>query len=89
MSERSAAVSVVAYMMRQVWVHDYDVVAGRVLQSVQISGSQTQLLLPRTQYDLFGPVYVLQLFGYFLGAIGTVIVDDYDLVIVTTLEKPI
>ena len=50
--------------MGKIRIHYDNEIAGRVFQSVQVSGSQTQLLLARPQHYLLLTIYVLQLFGH-------------------------
>jgi hypothetical protein len=62
--------------MREVGVHDDDIVAGRVLQAVDVGCSQAEFAGARVQFDVQGSDGGDELFGDFLGAVGGAVVDD-------------
>jgi hypothetical protein len=63
----------------EVGVHDDDKVSGRELQAVDVGGAQAEFAGARADLDALGGVGFLQLGGYFLGAVGRAVVDDYEL----------
>lgn len=65
-------------MVAEVGVHDDDEVAGRVLQAVDVGGSQAEFAGARLQFDVFGADGGDELFGDVLGAVGGAVVDDDD-----------
>jgi hypothetical protein len=66
-------------VVREVGVHDDNIVSCRELQAVDVGGSESQLACAGADLDLLGGVCFLELCGYFLGSVGRAIVDDYEL----------
>jgi hypothetical protein len=65
--------------MREIRVHDDDVVARRELQAVDVRGAETQFAGARPDLDALGGVRFLELRGDFLRAVGRAVVDNYEL----------
>ena len=65
-------------MVREVGVHDDDEGAGRVLQTVDVGCSETELARAGVEFYALGGVGFDELFGDGLGAVGRAVVDYYD-----------
>jgi hypothetical protein len=63
-------------VVREVGVHDYYVVAGAELQTVDVGGSEAELACARVEVDMWG-VDFGELLGDGLGAVGRGVVDYY------------
>jgi hypothetical protein len=64
-------------VVREVGVHDYDIVSRRVFEAVDVGRSQAEFAGARMQFDVQGSDGGDELFGDFLGAVGGAVVDDY------------
>lgn len=66
--------------MRQVRVHDHNIVAGRLAHPVNVSSPKAQFLLPGCQNDTIGAVDSLETLCNFQSSVWTSIIDDNDFV---------
>jgi hypothetical protein len=63
-------------VVREIRVHDDDIVSGRELQAVDVGGSEAEFTGARADLDALGCVDFLELRGDFLGAVWGSVVDD-------------